>query len=185
VKTQDWLRALSVILGLTTVILSAVVLAYPGLDILTLILLLATVLLVIGLGRIIVGTFGENISIRLRTIDVAAGLLGIAITITAMLFYPQLVTQTLIELLSIALLVHGIISAAIGGFAGMLPSLLRGLFVTVGILSIVLSIIAAVFTSLTFLTLIHILAIGYLSIGLAEITLGVVGIKPIPPVWKK
>ncbi|HVP15999.1 MAG TPA: hypothetical protein VMT42_01365 [candidate division Zixibacteria bacterium] len=185
VKTQYWLRALSIIFGLICVLLSAVVLAYPGLDILTLVLILAGAMLVVGLGRIIVGIFAENIPIRLRTIDGGAGLLGIAITITAMFFYPQFITQTLIQLLSIALLVYGIISAAIGGFARTLPSLLRGLFVAVGLLSIVLPVIAFASTSLDFLSLVRILSIGYLSIGIADIILGITGIKRIRPVGKK
>ena len=185
VKTEDWLRALSIIFGLICVLLSFVVLAYPGLDILTLVLLLATALLVIGIGRIIIGIFAENISFRLRAIDVGAALLGIAITITALLFYSQFITQTLIQLLSIALLAHGIISAVIGGFAETLSGPLRGLLVTVGLLSIVLAVIASVFVSLDFLSLIHILAIGYLSIGIADILLGLTGIKRIPPVLKK
>ena len=161
------------------------VLAYPGLDILTLILILATALLIVGLGRIVVGIFAEFISFRLRLIEAVAGLLGIAITITATLFYPQLVTQTLIQLLSIALLVHGIINAAIGGFGGTLPTLLRGLFVVVGLLSIALSAIAFLSSSISFLNLVYILSIGYLLIGIGDIILGATGIKRINPVGKK
>jgi uncharacterized membrane protein HdeD (DUF308 family) len=185
VKAQGWLRGLSIVFGLICVLLSAVVLAYPGLDILTLVLILATALLVVGLGRIVVGIFAEFISFRLRIIEVGAGLLGIAITITAMLFYPQLITQTLIQLLSIALLVHGIINAAIGGFGGTLPTLPRGLFVVVGLLSIALSAIAFVSSSISFLSLVYILSIGYLLIGIGDIILGATGIKRKSPVGKK
>jgi len=179
------LRGLVIIFGLICVLLSVMVLAYPGLDILTLVLILATALLVVGLGRIVVGIFAEFISFRLRIIEVGAGLLGIAITITVMLFYPQLITQTLIQLLSIALLVHGIINAAIGGFGGTLPTLPRSLFVIVGLLSIAFSAIAFVSSSFSFLNLVYILSIGYLLIGLGDIILGATGIKRKSPVGKK
>jgi uncharacterized membrane protein HdeD (DUF308 family) len=178
-KAPNWLRALNIVFGLICVLLSAVVLAYPGLDILTLILILATALLVVGLGRIIVGVFAKYISIRLRTINVVAGLSEIAVTITIIL-YPQYITQTLIQLLSIALLVHGTTSAIIGRFAETLPSLLRGLLVVVGLLNITLSVIALVSIPIGFLNLVYILSIGYLSNGIAEIVLGLTGIRPEP-----
>jgi hypothetical protein len=91
----------------------------------------------------------------------------------------------LIQLLSIALLVHGIINAAIGGLGGTLPTLPRGLFVVVGLLSIALSAIAFVSSSISFLNLVYILSIGYLLIGIGDIILGATGIKRISPVGKK
>jgi uncharacterized membrane protein HdeD (DUF308 family) len=93
------------------------------------------------------------------------------------MLYPQHITQTLIQLLSVALLVHGTISFVIGGFAKTLPSLLRGLFAVVGLLSFTLSVIALISIPLGFLTLVHVLSIGYLSNGIAEIILGITGIK--------
>ncbi len=184
-KAQGRLYSLSMVFGLICVLLSAVVLAHPGLDILTLVLILATALLVVGLGRIVVGIFAEIILSGLRIIAVGAGLLGIAITITAMLFYPQLITQALIQLLSIALLVHGIVNAAIGGFGGTLPNLPRGVFVVVGLLSIALSAITLVSSSISFLSLVNILSIGYLSVGIGDIILGATGIKRKSLVGKK
>jgi uncharacterized membrane protein HdeD (DUF308 family) len=178
-KAPNWLRALNMVFGLMCVLLSAVVLAYPGLDILTLILILATALLVVGLARIMVGAFAEYISIRLRAINLGAGLLEIAITITTML-YPQLITQTLIQLLSVALLVHGTTSLVIGRFARTLPSLLRGLLAIVGLLSITSSVIALISIPIGFLSLVYILAIGYLANGIAEIILGITGIELSP-----
>ena len=176
VKTQGWLRVLNIVFGLVCVLLSIVVLAYPGLSILTLILILATALLDIGLARIIVGVFAQYISTRLRAINVGAGLIEIVITITTML-YSQYITQTLIQLLSIALLVHGTTNVAIGGFTKTLPSLLRVFFVAVGLLGIILSVTAFVSIPLGLLDTVYILSIGYLSNGIAEIILGITEIK--------
>jgi uncharacterized membrane protein HdeD (DUF308 family) len=167
-----WLRVLNVVFGLICVLLSAVVLTYPGLDILTVILILAAALLVVGLARIIVGVFAEYIPIRLRAINVGAGILEIVVTITIML-YPQYITQTLIQLLSAALLVHGTTSAAIGIYARALPGLLRGLFVVAGLLGITLSVAAFISIPLGFLTSVYMLSIGYLSNGIVEAIWGI------------
>ncbi len=170
------LRVLSIIFGLACVLLSAVVLAYPGLDILTLVPILAIALLVVGLARVVVGVFAEFIPIRLRAIIIGAGLFEIAVTMTNLL-YPQYITQTLIQLLSVALLVHGTISAVIGGYVRALPSLLRGLFVVAGLLGITLSAGAFLSMPLGFLASVYLLAIGYLSNGIVEAIFGITGPK--------
>lgn len=175
-KAQGWLRALIIIFGLICVLLSTLVLAYPGLDIVTLILMLATALLVIGLARIIIGVFAEYIPDWLRALNVGAGLLAIVVTITNML-YPQYLTQALIQLLSLALLVHGTTSALIGRLVTTLPSLPRGLFMIFGFSSIALSVAAFISIPLGFLTSIYMLSIGYLLSGIAEIVLGITGIR--------
>jgi uncharacterized membrane protein HdeD (DUF308 family) len=164
------------VLGVITIVLSAVVLANPGLDILTLILILAGALLVVGLARILVGAFGKHISNGLRSINLGAGLLEIVITIMIML-YPQDITQTLIQLLSVALFVHGVNSAVIGGYARTLQSLLRGLLVVIGLLSIALSVTAFISIPIGFLSVVYILAIGYLLTGISEIIQGIAGTK--------
>jgi hypothetical protein len=138
--------------------------------------MLATALLVIGLARIIIGVFAEYIPDWLRALNVGAGLLAIVVTITNML-YPQYLTQALIQLLSLALLVHGTTSALIGRLVTTLPSLPRGLFMIFGFSSIALSVAAFISIPLGFLTSIYMLSIGYLLSGIAEIVLGITGIR--------
>jgi hypothetical protein len=175
------LGVLQIVFGLVCVLLSAVVLVYPGLDILILIVMLVIALLAIGFARTIVGLFAKYIPEWLRALNVGAGLLEIVVTF-AIILYTQYLTQTtqaLIQLLSAALLVHASISALIGGFVEVLPRLLRGLCVIVGLLNIFLSALA--FLSIPygfgFLTAVHSLSIGYLSNGMLEIILGIVGIR--------
>lgn len=175
-KIQGWLRVRYIVVGLVCVLLSIVVLAYPGLGIVTIVLMLATTLLVFGLARIIDGVFAEYIPSWLRILNVGGGLFEIVVMITNML-YPQYITQTLIQLLSVALLVHGTINALIGRFAVILPKLSRGLSVVFGLSSLVLSVAAFISIPLGFLTLLYMLAIGYLLSGIAEIGLGITGIR--------
>jgi uncharacterized membrane protein HdeD (DUF308 family) len=176
VKTQGWLGVRYIVVGLVCVLLSTVVLAYPGLDIVTIILMLSTTLLVFGLARIIDGVFAEYLPYRFRIFSVGVGLFEIVVTITNML-YPQYITQTLIQLLSTALLVHGTTSALIGRFAATLPSLPRGLLMVFGLSSIALSVAAFISIPLGFFTSLYMLSIGYLLNGISEIVLGITGIR--------
>jgi uncharacterized membrane protein HdeD (DUF308 family) len=165
-----------IVVGLACVLLSTVVLAYPGLDIVTNILMLSTALLIFGLARIIDGIFAEYLPYRFRIFSVGVGLFEIVITITNML-YPQYITQTLIQLLSVALLVHGTTNALIGRFAMILPNLSRGLSVVFGLFSLAFSVAAFISIPLGFLTSLYMLSIGYLLSGITEIALGITGIR--------
>jgi hypothetical protein len=91
------------------------------------------------------------------------------------ILYPQYITQTLIQLLSVALLVHATISAVIGGYVRALPSLLRGLFVVAGLLGITMSVAAFLSLPLGFLSSVYLLSLGYLSNGIVEAILGIMG----------
>lgn len=176
-KAPDWwMRVLNVVFGLVCVLLSAVVLAYPGLDILTLVLILALALLFVIFARVIVGVFAEFIPIKLRVLIIGASLFEIAVTMINIL-YPQYITQTLIQLLSVALLVHATISAVIGGYVRALPSLLRVLFVVAGLLGIIMSVASFLSSPLGFLSSVYLLAIGYLSHGIVEAIWGITGPK--------
>jgi uncharacterized membrane protein HdeD (DUF308 family) len=173
------LGVLHIVFGFVGVLLSTVVLAYPGLDILTLILILVIALIAIGLARTMVGVFAEYMPDWLRTLNVGGGLFEIVVTIMIILStqYITQTTQELIRLLSVALLVHGTISALIGRFVETLPRLLRGLCVIIGLLNIALSTWAFVSTPLGLLTSIRTLSIGYLSTGIIEIILSIFVIR--------
>ena len=54
-----WARALAIVVGIVSLILSVVVLTYPGLALLTLVFLLAIAFLFIGIDRLIAGITGH------------------------------------------------------------------------------------------------------------------------------
>lgn len=180
-KTRGWLGVLNIAFGLVCVLLSTVVLAYPELDILTLILMLVIALLAIGFARTMVGVFAEYIPDWLRAINVGAGLLEIVVTYAIILYtqYIAQTTQALIQLLSVALLVHATTTALIGRFVETLPRLFRGLCVIIGLLNIFLSALAffSIPYGFGFLTAVYTLSIGYLSNGMLEIILGIIGTR--------
>lgn len=176
IKAPSWLRALDIVFGFIAIILSIVVVVFSELTILTLILLLSIILLVIGIARIFGGIFAKYLSDGLRAINVGAGILALVLAFVALL-YPQLATQVLIYLLSLALLIHGIARVLIGGFAKVLPSWLRGLLVVVGLLTIVLAVVFFISPAFGFLTLIFLLSIAFILNGIGRIISGITGIR--------
>jgi uncharacterized protein involved in cysteine biosynthesis len=138
-------------------------------------------LLVIGLARIIFGAFAQYIPDWLRALSVGAGLLEIAVTFAIILYtqYLTQATQALIQLLSAALLVHGITDFLIGRFVETLPRLLRGLCAIIGFFNVILSVFAffSIPFGFGFLTAVRTLSICYLSSGMLGIILGIIGIR--------
>jgi hypothetical protein len=58
-KLPDWYRAIAIVVGVLSIALAFVVLAFPGLALLTLVFLLAFALLVIGVDRLLAGVTGH------------------------------------------------------------------------------------------------------------------------------
>jgi len=58
-KLPTWYRAIAVIVGLITVALAVVVLAFPALGLLTLVFILGFALMVIGIDRVVAGVTGH------------------------------------------------------------------------------------------------------------------------------
>jgi uncharacterized membrane protein HdeD (DUF308 family) len=173
-KAPSWLRAFDVIFGLIAVVLSVVVLAYQELAILTMIFVLSIVLLVTGIARIFTGIFAKYLSDKIRALNFGVGMVAMVLSIVTLL-YPNLTTQVLIYILSIVLLLNGVARLAIGGFARAFPKLIRGFFVVVGILTIVLSAVVFVSSDFGFLALILMLSLTFMFNGIARIVQGVTG----------
>ena len=173
-KAPNWLRAFDIVFGLIAVILSVVVFAYQELAILTMIFILSIVLLVTGIARILTGIFATYLSDGIRAINFGIGMVAMVLSIVALL-YPNLTTQVLIYILSFVLLLNGVARLVIGGFGRAFPKWLRGFFVVVGVLTIVLA--AVVFMSPGFgsLALILMLSFTFMFNGIARIVQGITG----------
>jgi uncharacterized membrane protein HdeD (DUF308 family) len=173
-KAPNWLRTLDVIFGLIAVLLSVTVLIYPGLAVLTLVLILSLALLVLGIARISKGIFEKYLSDGFRAFNIIMGSLVLILGITVVVF-PGFGSSLLITLLSIGLLFSGIGRLIIGGFVKVLPSWIRSLLVIVGLLTVVFSIAVLLFPNLGFITLAYLVAISLLINGIARIISGING----------
>jgi uncharacterized membrane protein HdeD (DUF308 family) len=114
-----------------------------------------------------------------RALEVLGGLIVIAVAIFA-LADPQFTTQTLVIVIAAGLTIGGLFRITVGAFATVLPSPLRSLNVTGGVIAFVLGIAALLDLQAAVATLIGILAVALLLVGAVEIG---VGVARHPPVW--
>src|SRR6267143_197753 len=114
-----------------------------------------------------------------RALDVLGGIIVIAVAIFA-LADPQFTTQTLVIVIAAGLIIGGLFRITVGAFATVLPSPLRSLNVTGGVIAFVLGIAALLDLQAAVDTLIGILAVALLLVGAVEIG---VGVARHPPVW--
>jgi len=111
-----WLRAVSVITGILSLIFALLVLIFPGFAVLTLLILVSTGLVVYGVGRIFLAYALRNAVSWLRGMIVAVGVVDIILSILVLVL-PGLALLTLAVILAAVLVVSGIemiISGAIG-----------------------------------------------------------------------
>src|SRR5467141_495370 len=114
-----------------------------------------------------------------RTLEVVGGVLVIALAVFA-LGDPQFTTETLVIVIAAGLIIAGLFRISVGAFATVLPSPLRSLNVTGGVIAFVLGIAALLDLQAAVATLIGILAVALLLVGAVEIG---VGVARHPPVW--
>ena len=114
-----------------------------------------------------------------RVLEILGGIIVIALAIVA-LADPQFTVQTVVIVVAAGLIVGGLFRIAVGAFATVLPSPLRGFNVTGGVVAFVLGIAALLDLQAAVATLIGILAVALLLVGALEIG---VGVARHPPVW--
>src|SRR5207245_10117933 len=118
-------------------------------------------------------------SSRWRAVEILGGIIVIALAIFA-LADPQFTIQTLVIVIAAGLILGGLFRITVGAFATVLPSPLRSLNVTGGVIALVLGIAALLDLQAAVATLVGILAVALLLVGGVEI---VVGVARHPPVW--
>ena len=116
---------------------------------------------------------------RWRAVEILGGLIVIALAIFA-LADPQFTIQTLVIVIAAGLILGGLFRITVGAFATVLPSPLRSLNATGGVIASVLGIAALLDLQAAVATLVGILAVALLLVGAVEIG---VGVARHPPIW--
>src|SRR6266540_3775177 len=114
-----------------------------------------------------------------RALEIVGGLIVIAAAIIA-LADPQFVANAFVIVIAAGLVIGGLFRIGVGVSAVVLPSTLRALNTTGGIVAVVLGIAVLLDLQAAVATLITILALGLLLVGAFEIG---VGVARHPPVW--
>ena len=103
-KAPGWSRAAQIGLGALAIILSIVILAFPGTAIVSIVVIIGILLLIVGIESVISGFFVKS---RSRMASIGLGIIVIILAIIVMAF-PVGTTVFLIILMGIALLIDGI-----------------------------------------------------------------------------
>jgi uncharacterized membrane protein HdeD (DUF308 family) len=174
-KHPGWFRGLEVVFGLGAMVLGILVLAFPGVGIASLIILLALGLLFasfrsisfLGLVRLPGG---------LKVLGVITGILSLVLAVLVVAF-PGFGAAGLVVLLSFGLFVYGVNRIVYGYMHRGVADWHRGTVFGVGILAVVLSLIVLVLPGLSLLTLAVILAVVLIFSGAEMALSGVTGVS--------
>jgi uncharacterized membrane protein HdeD (DUF308 family) len=169
-ELPKWARIGQIVLGFLAIALSGVVLIFPGIATLSLVVILSTTLIVIGIEKATI-SFARG---RRKLIDMGLGIAVIAIGIAAIAF-PMAAALVFIALIAFGLLFDGA-SRIIEGVAEKARHLWNRAFnIGTGVVSVILSvmIIAMPFIGEIFISLM--IAFALLITGVVIITSGLYG----------
>jgi uncharacterized membrane protein HdeD (DUF308 family) len=136
-KSPTWTRAVQIGLGVIAIILAIYAIVYPGITLVTLVMILAIIFLIVGIERVISGIIGAS---RSRWASVGLGILVIILASIA-LAYPVSTTVVLFFFLGLALLFDGI-ARIIHGFGDRTQrGWVRGFSIGVGVIAVIFAIL--------------------------------------------
>lgn len=165
-----WARIGQIVLGFLAIILSGVVLVFPGIAALSLIIILSTTLIIIGIEKVTISFVRR----RRKILDMGLGIAVISIGIAAIAF-PLAATLVFIALIAFGLFFDGV-SRIVEGVAEKARHLWNRAFnIGTGVVSVILSalIIAMPFLGEIFISLM--IAFALLITGVVIITSGLYG----------
>ncbi len=163
--------------GVIVIALAIFALADPQFTIQTVVIVIAAGLIIGGLFRIAVGAFATVLPSPLRAFNVTGGVIAFVLGIAAVLDL-QAAVATLIGILAVALLLVGALEIGVG-VARHPPVWLRLVIVTIGVLTIILSVIVIIDMSIGQGILASFLAFALLLVGIRNIVHGITGHHPI------
>lgn len=172
-KMSGGVRALSIILGILTLIFAFAIVAFPELGLFTIVIWTAITLISVGLGRIAIGLGVPNLSSGLKAFNIIAGLLAVIIAFVA-LYYPDLTLAVQIILFGLSLLINGITQLTVAGLGKQYP-ISKWVMALIGILSIIFGIVVMAFPGFGTAVLVVFVALGLLMQGIDSISIGVSG----------
>lgn len=167
-KSPSWMRAVQIGLGILAIILSGVAIAFPGLTLVSIILVLSAVLFVVGIEKILTGLF---IAHRSRFATIGLGILVIILAGLAWAF-PIAAALVLVYFIGFALMFDGFARIIEGVVNRNHKSWIRGFSIGVGVLSVVISalILAVPFFGAVFAGLL--IGISLLIVGIQMLAAG-------------
>jgi uncharacterized membrane protein HdeD (DUF308 family) len=173
-KAQNWLRVAEIILGTLIIIVSVIAALFTWIALLERIVFLASALFLMGFTRIIKGIFLKYFSLALHVTDLKVGIIEIILA-AVIVAYPDISSETLMYLLFVPLILHGIVRVAVYFTERDLPTWLKNVLVTKGLITILLTGAIVAFQPLSTETMIPIFSLVFIASGISRIALGIAG----------
>jgi uncharacterized membrane protein HdeD (DUF308 family) len=170
-KSPGWRRAAQIGLGALAIILAIIAIVFPGATVVSIVIILAIALLIVGIEKVISGIFFEHKS---RFAAIGLGILVIILAIIALAF-PVGATTVLILILAFALMFDGF-ARIIQGFGDKQErGWIRGFYIGVGVLAVIISVMILVSPFFGAALAGLLIGIALLIIGIEIISAGIAG----------
>jgi len=170
-KSPGWRRAAQIGLGALAIILAIIAIVFPGATVVSIVIILAIALLIVGIEKVISGIFFEHKS---RFAAIGLGILVIILAIIALAF-PVGATTVLILIIAFALMFDGF-ARIIQGFGDKQErGWIRGFYIGVGVLAVIISVMILVSPLFGAALAGLLIGIALLIIGIEIISAGIAG----------
>jgi uncharacterized membrane protein HdeD (DUF308 family) len=170
-KSPGWRRAAQIGLGALAIILAIIAIVFPGATVVSIVIILAIALLIVGIEKVISGIFFQHKS---RFAAIGLGILVIILAIIALAF-PVGATTVLIFILAFALMFDGF-ARIIQGFGDKQErGWIRGFYIGVGVLAVIISVMILVSPLFGAALAGLLIGIALLIIGIEIISAGIAG----------
>jgi uncharacterized membrane protein HdeD (DUF308 family) len=170
-KSPGWRRAAQIGLGALAIILAIIAMVFPGATVVSIVIILAIALLIVGIEKVISGIFFQHKS---RFAAIGLGILVIILAIIALAF-PVGATTVLIFILAFALMFDGF-ARIIQGFGDKQErGWIRGFYIGVGVLAVIISVMILVSPFFGAALAGFLIGIALLIIGIEIISAGIAG----------
>ena len=176
-KKSEELRTINILLGSVLIVIAVMVLTFSYLALITLFLMISIGILILGAAWVINASKNKTFETEIKVLKFVTGFSAILFGITTLIMAivnPSAFLDLLIILFAISLFIVGIVRFARGYLAKEFPNWFRLLIISVGILTIVFSILILVNLELGYLFLIFLIAFILLFNGIARLVLGIV-----------
>ena len=170
-KSPGWRRAAQIGLGAIAIILAIIAIVFPGATVVSIVIILAIALLIVGIEKVISGIFFQHKS---RFAAIGLGILVIILAIIALAF-PVGATTVLILIVAFALMFDGF-ARIIQGFGDKQErGWIRGFYIGVGVLAVIISVMVLVSPFFGAALAGLLIGIALLIIGIQVISAGIAG----------
>lgn len=177
-EEPSYIRALHILVGIGLVVMAITCIIFTDISVITLLLIIASAILLMGIPRLINGGTNTTLETKVRVMKVVTGFLAILLGVLSIIWVfldPTISIEWLILLLAGALIILGFGRFFRGLRAQEYPKWFRGLILGIGLLTIIIAIVVLVIPPTDPVWNVILLSIVLLFNGIARLVIGAMG----------